>query len=281
MLKKIKNLPWSPGKRIYVLIWVISSCLLFDNSAMHAQESTPLTEIFHSTQSANLPTAMMLRSGEGILEISHRFLPPISDGPDVLWGLDGPAYNRLGLGFAVTDKLLLGVLRSSLEDNLEVNTKVHLAQKDGSKPWVASAVLGSSWDFESNSQDLRTEVYLQLILNTLLTDKIAIGVVPSLLRGVSEEGLVRTDFAFGLNGQFSVSRRINLIAEWIATKARSATPNDVGTFGIEFRTRGHFFKILLSNQVRMNPSQYLAGSPFGLHPKEWRLGFNVIRILRF
>lgn len=250
---------------------------------MDAQEEAPPPEIFYSTQSANLPTAKMLKAGQGILEISHRFLPPISDGADVLWGLDGPAYNRLGFGFAVDDDILLGVLRSSLEDNLEINAKVNLGQKDGGRPWMAAAVLGSSWDFDSHSRgsDAVGHAYLQIVFNTLLTDRIAIGVVPSLFGGFSEGGSAEMDIAFGFNGQFYMNRRINLIAEWIATESRTVAPRDVGSLGIEFRTRGHFFKILLSNQVRMNPSQYLMGSPFSLYPKEWRLGFNVVRILDF
>mgnify|MGYP004411357223 FL=1 len=253
------------------------------NGGVDAQEPVPPPEIFYSTQSANLPTAKMLERGQGILEISHRFLPPISDGADVLWGLDGPAYNRLGFGFAVDDDILLGVLRSSLEDNLEINAKVNLGQKDGGRPWMAAAVLGSSWDFDSHSRgsDAVGHAYLQIVFNTLLTDRIAIGVVPSLFGGFSEEGSAEMDIAFGFSGQFYLNRRINLIAEWIATQSRTVAPRDVGSLGIEFRTRGHFFKILLSNQVRMNPSQYLMGSPFSLHPKEWRLGFNVVRILDF
>ena len=64
------------------------------------QRQEELTElpvtVFHSTQTANLPTAESLEAGEWLVEISHRFLPPVSDGSDSFWGLDGPIYNRLG-----------------------------------------------------------------------------------------------------------------------------------------------------------------------------------------
>ena len=56
--------------------------------------------VFHSTQSANLPTTETLRGGNWLFEISHRFSPRISEGVGALWGLDGPVYNRLGLSFA-------------------------------------------------------------------------------------------------------------------------------------------------------------------------------------
>jgi hypothetical protein len=79
--------------------------------AGHAQE------VFHSTQSANLPTAETLSAGNWMFEISHRF-QPISTGSTGLWGLDGPINNRLGLSFAPSDQVVLGILRTNSEDNL-------------------------------------------------------------------------------------------------------------------------------------------------------------------
>ena len=76
--------------------------------------------IFHSPQSANLPTAETLQKGQWLFEISHRFFPPVSDGADALWGFDGPVINRLGLAYAASDRVMFGVLRSNLSDNLEI-----------------------------------------------------------------------------------------------------------------------------------------------------------------
>ena len=38
--------------------------------------------VFRSTQSANLPTAVMLSRGNVLFEVSHRFDTPISQGAD-------------------------------------------------------------------------------------------------------------------------------------------------------------------------------------------------------
>ncbi|HSH75706.1 MAG TPA: DUF5777 family beta-barrel protein, partial [Longimicrobiales bacterium] len=53
-------------------------------------------EVFHSTQSANLPTAETVPGGMWMFEISHRFLPAFSDGSETLWGLDGPVQRPSG-----------------------------------------------------------------------------------------------------------------------------------------------------------------------------------------
>ena len=38
-------------------------------------------------------------------EISHRFLPPINEGYDAYWGIDGPARIRTALSYAPSRQL--------------------------------------------------------------------------------------------------------------------------------------------------------------------------------
>ena len=72
------------------------------------------------------------------------------------------------------------------------------------------------------------------------------------------------------------------MGEWILSEARGDDlTHDGGTFGIELRTRGHFFKIVVTNQSRMNPTQFLGGTNKAFRPDEWRFGFNLTRLLPF
>ena len=87
------------------------------------QQTQAQVQVFHSVQSANLPTAETLLKGDWLFEISHRFRLPVSSGAGELWGLDGGANIRLGLTYAITDRAMVGVLRTNFEDNLELNAK--------------------------------------------------------------------------------------------------------------------------------------------------------------
>jgi hypothetical protein len=99
-------------------------------------------DAFHSVQSANLPTATTMPQGSWLFEISHRFNTPVSEGSDALWGLDGPVINRFGLSYGAHDRVLLGILRSNFEDNVELNAKVGLLDGgEGSLP-VQVALMG-------------------------------------------------------------------------------------------------------------------------------------------
>ena len=85
----------------------------------------------------------------------------------------------------------------------------------------------------------------------------------------------------GPHAQVYTSGALSFLGEWILSEAREGFTNDAGTFGIELRTRGHFFKIVVTNQVLTNPTQFLAGTNNDFIADEWRLGFNIPRLLPF
>ena len=71
------------------------------------------------------------------------------------------------------------------------------------------------------------------------------------------------------------------MTEWNLSQSTETLEHDAVTFGFELETGGHFFKLLLTNSTRMNPAQFLGGTPNEFKPKEWRLGFNITRLARF
>jgi hypothetical protein len=180
--------------------------------------SVPVT-VFHSTQSANLATAETLRRGEWLFEISHRFLPAVSDGADALWGLDGPVFNRFGLAYAPADRLLVGVLRSNLDDNVEVGAKARLWDKGSTAVPLMVAVNGAvAWNTQpdtlAGAEDNELQAYGQLLVNALFADRLALGVVPTLLYNPRiEDTGSESVFALGLNGQVYLSDQVSVLGE--------------------------------------------------------------------
>ena len=250
-------------------------------------------EVFRSTQSANLPTATSLAEGAWLFEISHRFGTPMSQGADALWGVDGPALIRLGLTHQVTDRLMLGIVRTNLDDNLGLDARVRLTSAELDGVTLATAVAGGVAvntqvnEVSNPSQDLLREdnevqLYAQLVVDARLGERVALGLVPSYLRNprlldVESENAL----ALGLHGQVNLDDAVSLMGEWIFSEEIPSQANDSGTFGVELRTRGHVFKIVATNQTRMNPSQHLGGAPVPFEADELRLGFNITRLLPF
>lgn len=266
--------------------------------------------VFASTQSATLPTAAPSRAGNLHIEISHRF-GYLSGGASELWGLDGFVLNRLGLAFTPDDHLTIGVLRSNSLDNLEFNARVAGMALDGATgPIEFAAQTGVAWNLQDKEADdghaghghalvprrsvvaggrdnaatesNEMQAYVQAIANTRVADRIALGVVPTLLWNPRIEDRDReTTVSVGVNGQLYLSRMWSLFGEWILSGAREGQEYDSVSFGVEIRTPGHFFKIVVTNQHEMNPTHTLAGSAEDfLDTSSWRLGFNIQRRLR-
>ncbi len=246
----------------------------------------PIT-VFHSPQSANLPTAETMLRGEWQFEISHRFLPPFSDGSDALWGLDGPVFIRLGLAFAFHDRGMVTLQRTNLDDNLDLNVKLRVFEAGrGSAPVMLAVVAGTAWNDDAplllDGSTRAWQYYGQLTANVMLGERFAVGVVPTFLRNPRLNVVeVENAFSVGILGQLYLSQHVSLLGEWNISEERTELEHDAGTLGVELETGGHFFKLVISNSVRLNPAQFVAGTPFPFTADEWRLAFNVTRLLHF
>lgn len=275
-----------------------------------APEATSAQNVFASTQSATLPTAAPSRAGDVHIEISHRF-GYLSGGASDLWGLDGFVLNRLGLAVSPLDRLTIGVLRSNSFDNLELNARfagLALEAAGGSFEFAAQA--GVAWNLQVEADDdhgghqhatahgtaadagkdnditaapNEGQAYAQAIANTVLADRLALGVVPTLLWNPRiQDHDPETTVSVGLHGQLYLDPTWSLFGEWIFSQVRKDQEYDSGSFGVEIRTRGHFFKLVVTNQHQMNPTQTLAGAAEDFFDLDsWRFGFNLQRRLRF
>jgi len=252
---------------------------------------TPVT-VFHSTQSATLPTAETLRRGALLVEISHRFWPAVSEGSDALWGLDGPVTNRLGLAYAPIDRLMIGVLRSNLEDNLELDAKARLFEVGHDVIPVMVGVM-SGWAFNTETpngdpayEHDESQAYVQLIVNVLVARRLALGVVPTYVHNPRIADATADDaFVLGATGTLYLSSMAGIFGEWLASGTRpdyddpTVTLKDALSVGLQLETGGHFFKLMVTNSRRSNPAQALPGTPYDFTPHNWRFGFNITRVL--
>jgi hypothetical protein len=168
--------------------------------------------------------------------------------------------NRLGLAYAASDRVMLGVQRSNRSDNLELNAKARVFEGGSDAVPVMIGLMGGiAWNTEAptgaRADDNESQQYAQLMFNTLLGERLAVEVVPTALRNPTiEDADSETVFVLGLHGQLYLSDKVSFLGEWIISEDRSghhdpdsnAQAHDSGSFGIEFETRGHFFKVVLS-----------------------------------
>jgi hypothetical protein len=245
-------------------------------------------ELFHSTQVINLPTAEMMQKGDMLFEISHRFFPPVNANDNSFFGLDGPVNMRLGLGYALSNNMIITLARSNVNGNVDLQIKRKMLELDNaSMPAVIAVQAGSAWNSKIAGREKgdgqNFQYYGQLILNTLMAHKkLGIGLVPTFLYNsdiFSNEN--QTSTTLGTYLQYYVSSFMSVMAEWNPTINGYHNRYNAMSFGLELETGGHFFKIILTNSALLNPSQFGTGADLKFASGDWRLGFNITRALKF
>ena len=255
----------------------------------------PDLELFHSTMTANFPTTETLKKGDWEYEISHRFNGLVNDGFGDLWGIDGGSQIRFGLSYALTDHLMIRGGRTNVQDNYDLALKYKLLQlRSSTLPTVFAVRVGGAWNSaevlgRNRSDSKNFQFFSQLIMNTMLQKKFAIGFVPSYVYN-SDAFSPDREYTFSLGNyyQYYIYGKFSVFVEYspiisgyqgpIQQGAVSKSFNSL-TYGFDVGTGGHFFRILLTNNTRLNTSQFLVGGTRSVSDNEWSIGFNITRYL--
>lgn len=276
---------------VYLLCAAIvqmTTCVVSAGTTWQRQDrgDTPVRPAFHSTQGVALPTAETVGQHLLLFEISHRFLPHFSDGHDVLWGLDGPANIRFSFGYGITERLMLTVGRTNENDNYDLIVKYGAWRLQPAGLSVSLALQGgASWNTEvagrKAGHNRNFQFFGQVVVNALLGQKLAVGVVPSLLDNyaITSEERERM-LTLGWYAQYRVTPVLKLIAEWNIAEAGFHYPHDAISTGFVLETGGHFFKVYATNTTSVATTLYLPGTNESADPENWHLGFTITRLLK-
>lgn len=284
---------------VFLLTAALPSFLLAQPKWKKSRPGTvPDLALFHSTRTANFPTTETLGKGDFEFEISHRFQPSIKDGFDASFGFDGPAKIRYALSFGVLEHLMITLGRSNIIDNWDLQVKYKLFQfRNPALPVVVALQGGAALNTEvprglnrSRTDPDNFQYYGQLIINTmLLNKKLGVGIVPSFLYNSVIFSLEKQHtFTLGQYLQYYINKKYSLWVEYnpiiagyqgIIQLGEAGRSHNSVAIGFDVETGGHFFHIFVTNNVRLNPSQYLVGADRSFNDGELRFAFGITRYL--
>ncbi len=274
-------------KFIFIILFAYQNIIAQVSWTRSEEITEPPLQLFHSTQVVNLPTAETLQKGDLEFEISHRFLPTINEGIKSLYGFDGPVNIRLALAYALTNDLVTTLGRSNVDDNLELRLKYKLYGNNNEYiPFLIGLQGGMVWNTDPAGRDASDsrnfQYYAQVIFNTLVDKKLGLGIVPSYLYN-SHIYCPDNEYSLTLGTylQYYFSSLFSIMSEWNPTLSGFRNKYDSFSFGFELETGGHFFKIILTNNSLLNPAQFIGGSDLPITMENWRIGFNITRLLKF
>jgi hypothetical protein len=233
--------------------------------------------------------------------ISHRFGSVNSGFISNFFGLD-EARIRLGLEYGITDRLLLGVGRSSEEKTYDFYSKYKVLRQSNVFPFTLSAygsmalntmptgyVMNSESQMKFYSNAERLTYTSQLLIGRKFSEKISMQLVPTFIHINKVENVYMDNnlFSLGMGGRYKVSNRVTLSAEYyynfvdrdgyqIATGTPYPYHNSL-SLGVDIDTGGHVFQLHFTNARGMVERHFIALNTGTWENADIFYGFNIAR----
>ncbi len=231
--------------------------------------------------------------------ISHRF-GAVNSGFNELFGLDQSTI-RLGLEYGVTDRLTVGLGRSSYEKVYDYYAKYKLLrQSSGSQntPVTVTGLLAActvtqpTMPTRQYFNNLERQSYCgQLLIARKFGEKLSLQIAPTVLHRNKSETLIdaNTLYSIGMGGRFKLNRRTSLNAEYYYTLpalrngdlGRDSQFTNALSIGFDIETGGHVFQLHLSNSKGMTEKALLGQTTGRWSMGDIFYGFNISRVFSF
>ena len=272
---------------LYSIIFITSLCFSQDNLESFLDPinytSNDFKRTFFSTRVVNTHSVDLYKPGALDFRISHRF-GPISGGAYQLFGLD-QATIRMGLEYGLSEKIMIGLGRSSYNKNYDGFLKYAVIQQ--SKTNLFSISYFTSISLESIRKTQNDYPFLgrlsycnQLLIASKLNSKISVQLMPTLIHKnmVANSQLNNNIYLFGSGFRYKFSSLLAINAEYnyILNNNMEDTYNSF-SIGIDLETGGHIFQLHFTNSLSMYEVGFLTETSRSWLDGGIHFGFNISR----
>ena len=253
-----------------------------------------VTSAFKSSRVIMSHSMEMLKPGILDFRILHRF-GPVNSGASNLFGLDDASI-RLGLDYAISRKLTVGIGRTSVNPRKDADAFIKYAlllQSTGERatPFSLIAVGGTTvqtakWADQSRENKFNSRVgyYGQLILGRRFSERFTLQLVPTMVhRNMVPLNADENDtYAIGTGGRIGLSRRISFTFDYyyVLNKDESLTTYNPLSLGFDIETGGHVFQLHFTNAIGMNERSFITETTYDWGKGDIQFGFNISRVFQ-
>lgn len=251
------------------------------------QSSDIITATFKSTRVVNGQSIENVGAGIMDFRISHRF-GAISQGSYNLFGLD-QATMRIGLDYGITNRLMVGVGRSTYEKQYDGFLKYKIIQQQNGEryiPFGISYVVSSiyktlkdpSTTYVPYASD-RFSFAHQLLIASKINDFVSVQLSPTLVHyNLVENNKIPNDFkSIGISSRIRLSKRVNVTSEYFYRIDKLDGYYNPLSLGIDIETGGHVFQLHVSNSNGMTERTFINETTGSWAKGDLCFGFNLTR----
>lgn len=228
--------------------------------------------------------------GVGVLDfkILHRF-GAINQGGYELFGID-QATMRMGLDYGLTNRLMLGVGRSTYQKQYDGFVKFKLLQQQTGLKEIpvgisfVTTMIYKTLKSAPNAQYIeystdKISYAHQLLIARKFNDYFSLQITPTLIHyNLVERSSSPNDFkSVGISLRQRISKRVNITGEYFYRIDKLEGYHDPLSFGLDIETGGHVFQLHVTNSTGMTERTFINETLGNWSNKDIRFGFNLVR----
>jgi hypothetical protein len=290
-------------KKYIIILWA-----LFCFNDLNAQES--LLDMLESEQEQVTDYAIATFKGtklinghsienpsKGVLQfmIQHRF-GRINGGAYELFGLDN-ATIRLGFDYGLTDRLAVGIGRSSFEKVYDGYAKYKILRQSSGAKYMpisvsyVSAIAAKSiqWQNPERPNLFTSRLFFtqQILIAQKVNSNFSYQLSPTLIHRnlVASRADMNDVFAIGIGGRHKLNGSISFNAEYfyllpnqIKSPVYGEKISNTLSIGFDIETGGHVFQLHLTNSRGMVENHFVTETSGRWNKGDIHFGFNVSRV---
>lgn len=263
---------------------------LLDMVEEEAASKEYVTAAFKTTRVVNAHSIENTAKGVLDFKIQHRF-GRLNGGAYELFGLD-QASVRMGLEYGISDRLMIGVARSTFEKTFDGFVKYKIIRQsvgDKSMPlsvtWVSGSSINSLKWANPNRENYfssRVAYFHQMLIASKLSDKTTIQFMPTLVHRnlVETRAEANSVIAFGGAARQKLTSRIAINAEYFYALENQLAPQNLQSFsiGLDIETGGHVFQLHVTNSLAMYERGFITQTTGDWMKGDIHFGFNISRV---
>ncbi len=274
--------------------WILLLVILLPSHA-HAQlervlanPDRPVDDIFKAPKVIGLNSVKQIGKDQLHMSILHTFSGPVSGGIDTFFGIDNGANVRLGLDYGISDKVSVGLGRTSSLKVVDTRIKwTPINQSTLSNPFSVAFLGSISIETIPNrfSVDPRLSdkmgYFGMAMIARKFSDKLSLQASPMV--AYFERPILLTDktlVGMGIAGRYKVADRTAITFETIPILDKPDALALPVAVGIDVETGGHVFQMFFTTSTFHTESYIMAYNfdPFWDKKPLFRIGFNVNRV---
>lgn len=224
--------------------------------------------------------------------ISHRF-GEIKQGIGDFFGIDFGTI-RLGLDYGLTDKISLGIGRSSNQKLYDAYSKIKLLRQCTGKTnipisltWYSNFSI-TTIDWWNPTIKYNFNYRISYVHEAIVARKFSAKLSSLIVAGIIHRNLVTTKSEkntlpyVGIGFSRLISNRVALTGEYYYQFAGNTTQKKTNSFsiGLDIETGGHVFQLHFSNSLGMTEKIFIPENTAAWHRGEISFGFNIIRTFK-